>query len=106
MTTACRYMGTITGISDMDPLRWKNSQWRNIQVAWDEAAPSERRTRVSLWEVEPVIAPFFIYPSPLFTAKRPRQPGVTDDDSSEMDNLFKRTMPWFGEEVGKRDLST
>lgn len=101
-----RYMGTITGISDMDPLRWKNSQWRNIQVAWDEAAPSERRTRVSLWEVEPVIAPFFIYPSPLFTAKRPRQPGVTDDDSSEMDNLFKRTMPWFGEEVGKRDLST
>ncbi|CAD6245963.1 unnamed protein product [Miscanthus lutarioriparius] len=101
-----RYMGTITGISDMDPVRWKNSQWRNIQVAWDEAAPSERRTRVSLWEVEPVIAPFFIYPSPLFTAKRPRQPGITDDDSSEMDNLFKRTMPWFGEEIGKKDLST
>ncbi|XP_066352995.1 LOW QUALITY PROTEIN: auxin response factor 21-like [Miscanthus floridulus] len=101
-----RYMGTITGISDMDPVRWKNSQWRNIQVAWDEAAPSERRTRVSLWEVEPVIAPFFIYPSPLFTAKRPRQPGITDDDSSEMDNLFKRTMPWFAEEIGKKDLST
>lgn len=48
-----------------------------MQVAWDEAAPSERRTRVSLWEVEPIIAPFFIYPSPLFTAKRPRQPGIT-----------------------------
>jgi hypothetical protein len=48
-----------------------------MQVAWDEAAPTERRTRVSLWEVEPVIAPFFIYPSPLFTAKRPRQPGIT-----------------------------
>jgi auxin response factor len=27
-----RYMGTITGISDLDPLRWKNSQWRNLQV--------------------------------------------------------------------------
>jgi len=27
-----RYMGTITGISDLDPVRWKNSQWRNIQV--------------------------------------------------------------------------
>jgi hypothetical protein len=27
-----RYMGTITGISDMDPVRWKNSQWRNLQV--------------------------------------------------------------------------
>ncbi|KAG2585038.1 auxin response factor 21-like isoform X1 [Panicum virgatum] len=101
-----RYMGTITGISDMDPVRWKNSQWRNIQVAWDEAAPSERRTRVSLWEIEPVIAPFFIYPSPLFTAKRPRQPGITDDETSDMENLFKRTMPWFGEEIYKKDLNT
>lgn len=27
-----RYMGTVTGISDLDPLRWKNSQWRNLQV--------------------------------------------------------------------------
>ena len=28
----CRYMGTITGISDLDPVRWKGSQWRNLQV--------------------------------------------------------------------------
>jgi auxin response factor len=27
-----RYMGTVTGISDLDPVRWKNSQWRNLQV--------------------------------------------------------------------------
>ena len=27
-----RYMGTITGISDLDPVRWKNSQWRSLQV--------------------------------------------------------------------------
>ncbi|XP_062191110.1 auxin response factor 21-like isoform X2 [Phragmites australis] len=101
-----RYMGTITGTSDLDPVRWKNSQWRNIQVAWDEAAPTERRTRVSLWEIEPVIAPFFIYPSPLFTAKRPRQPGITDDETSEMENPFKRTMPWLGEEIYKKDLNT
>ncbi|RWW34311.1 hypothetical protein GW17_00000916 [Ensete ventricosum] len=26
-----RYMGTVTGISDLDPLRWKNSQWHNLQ---------------------------------------------------------------------------
>lgn len=29
---SCRYMGTITGISDLDQVRWKNSQWRNLQV--------------------------------------------------------------------------
>jgi len=25
-------MGTIVGISDVDPLRWPGSKWRNIQV--------------------------------------------------------------------------
>lgn len=27
-----RYMGTITGVSDLDTVRWKSSQWRNLQV--------------------------------------------------------------------------
>lgn len=27
-----RYMGTVTAVSDLDPIRWKNSQWRNLQV--------------------------------------------------------------------------
>ncbi|RZR96008.1 hypothetical protein BHM03_00024931 [Ensete ventricosum] len=70
-----RYMGTITGISDLDPVRWKNSQWRNLQVGWDESAAGERRNRVSIWEIEPVVAPFFICPPPFF-GKRPRQPGM------------------------------
>lgn len=36
----CRYMGTITGISDLDPVRWKNSQWRNLQVGFLVFFPS------------------------------------------------------------------
>ncbi|KAL6219479.1 hypothetical protein ACLB2K_007238 [Fragaria x ananassa] len=28
-----RYMGTIVNISDLDPLRWPGSKWRNLQVA-------------------------------------------------------------------------
>jgi len=71
-----RYMGTITGISDLDPVRWKNSQWRNLQVGWDESAAGERRNRVSIWEIEPVAAPFFICPPPFFGSKRPRQLGM------------------------------
>ncbi|KAG6474267.1 hypothetical protein ZIOFF_068192 [Zingiber officinale] len=117
-----RYMGTITGISDLDPVRWKNSQWRNLQVGWDdflfinivilsrqvgwdESAAGERRNRVSIWEIEPVIAPFFICPPPFFR-KRPRQPGMPDDESSEMENLFKRAMPWLGEEICIQDSQT
>uniref|UniRef100_A0A6N2LP80 Auxin response factor n=1 Tax=Salix viminalis TaxID=40686 RepID=A0A6N2LP80_SALVM len=97
-----RYMGTITGISDLDPVRWKNSQWRNLQVGWDESTAGERRNRVSIWEIEPVTAPFFICP-PFFRSKRPRQPGMPDDDSSDLDSLFKRTMPWLGDDICMKD---
>ncbi|XP_077215136.1 auxin response factor 19-like [Tasmannia lanceolata] len=98
-----RYMGTITGISDLDPVRWKNSHWRNLQVGWDESTAGERRNRVSIWEIEPVAAPFFICPPPFFRSKRLRQPGMPDDESSDIENLFKRTMPWLGEEICIKD---
>ncbi|KAJ6812249.1 auxin response factor 19-like [Iris pallida] len=101
-----RYMGTITGISDLDPVRWKNSQWRNLQVGWDESATGERRNRVSIWEIEPVQAPFFICPPPFFRSKRSRQLGMPDDESSEMENLFKRAMPWLGEEICIKDAES
>lgn len=32
-------MGTITGVNDLDGVRWKNSQWRNIQVCIIEHIP-------------------------------------------------------------------
>ncbi|KAL6519266.1 hypothetical protein OROGR_018586 [Orobanche gracilis] len=99
-----RYMGTVTGISDLDPLRWKNSQWRNLQVGWDESDGGERRSRVSTWEIEPVTAPFFICPTPhLYRSKRPRIPGMPDDDFSDLDGLFRTTMPWLGNEYGLKD---
>lgn len=47
------------------------------QVGWDESTAGERRNRVSIWEIEPVTAPFFICPTPpFFRSKRPRQPGM------------------------------
>ncbi|KAH9297778.1 hypothetical protein KI387_029460, partial [Taxus chinensis] len=57
-----RYMGTITGIGDLDPIRWPNSQWRSIKVGWDESAVAERKMQVSRWEIEP-LATFLMYPS-------------------------------------------
>lgn len=30
--TCSRYMGTITGIGDLDPVRWANSHWRSVKV--------------------------------------------------------------------------
>lgn len=97
-------MGTITGISDLDPVRWRSSQWRNLQVGWDESTAGERRNRVSVWEIEPVTAPFFICPSPPFyRSKRPRIPGMPDDETSDLDPLFKRTMPRLGDDMYMKD---
>ena len=96
-----RYMGTITGICDLDPTRWANSHWRSVkvqfknqsylcflvythmssiilimlQVGWDESTAGERQPRVSLWEIEPLTT-FPMYPSPFpLRLKRPWPPG-------------------------------
>ncbi|CAL5199163.1 unnamed protein product [Lathyrus oleraceus] len=100
-----RYMGTVTGISDLDPVRWKNSQWRNLQIGWDESTAGERPSRVSIWDVEPVVTPFYICPPPFFRQKFPRQPGMPDDES-DVENAFKRAMPWLGDEFGMKDASS
>ncbi|KAL5098366.1 hypothetical protein RYX36_002693 [Vicia faba] len=100
-----RYMGTITGISDLDPVRWKNSQWRNLQVGWDESTAGERPSRVSIWDIEPVVTPFYICPPPFFRPKFPKQPGMPEDES-EIENAFKRAMPWLGDDLGMKDASS
>ncbi|KAF2304167.1 hypothetical protein GH714_028205 [Hevea brasiliensis] len=97
-----RYMGTITGISDLDPVRWKTSQWRNLQVGWDESTAGERPSRVSLWEIEPIVTPFYICPPPFFRPKFPKPPGMPDDES-DTENAFKRAMPWLGDDFGVKD---
>lgn len=91
-----RYMGTITGISDFDPVRWKTSQWRNIQVGWDESTAADRPTRVSLWEIEPVANPFYICPPPFYKPKFPKQPWLPDDEA-EAGNAFKSAIPCLGD---------
>ncbi|KAK4761704.1 hypothetical protein SAY87_029588 [Trapa incisa] len=95
-----RYMGTITGTSDLDPVRWKNSQWRNLQVGWDESAAGERPSRVSIWDIEPVVTPFYICPPPFFT---PKFPGQTEE--SDINNAFNRAMPWLGDEMEMKDAT-
>uniref|UniRef100_A0A5B6ZXB6 Auxin response factor n=2 Tax=Davidia involucrata TaxID=16924 RepID=A0A5B6ZXB6_DAVIN len=47
-----RYTGLVTGISDMDPVRWPGSKWRCLLVRWDDIE-AIRHNRVSPWEIEP-----------------------------------------------------
>ncbi|PQQ21528.1 auxin response factor 5 isoform X1 [Prunus yedoensis var. nudiflora] len=57
-----RYMGTIVSTSDLDPLRWPGSKWRNLQVEWDEPGCCDKQNRVSSWEIE-TPENLFIFPS-------------------------------------------
>nr|ARR29282.1 auxin response factor 6 [Cyrtomium guizhouense] len=72
-----RYMGTVTHIGDLDPVRWPNSQWRSIKVGWDESTAGERPRRVSLWEIEPLTT-FLVYPPPSSWRLRPSWPQPID----------------------------
>ncbi|KAL4569147.1 hypothetical protein LXL04_024778 [Taraxacum kok-saghyz] len=97
-----RYMGTITGIGDLDATRWPNSHWRSVKVGWDESTAGERQPRVSLWEIEPLTT-FPMYPS-LFPLrlKRPWYPGAS---SFQADTSRDDGMAWLrGGETGDQAL--
>ncbi|KAH0885405.1 hypothetical protein HID58_061501 [Brassica napus] len=103
-----RYMGTITGISDLDSVRWSNSHWRSVKVGWDESTAGERQPRVSLWEIEPLTT-FPMYPS-LFPLrlKRPWHAGTSSlhDGRGELGS----GLPWLrggggGEQQGLLPLN-
>ncbi|KAJ7964379.1 Auxin response factor [Quillaja saponaria] len=99
-----RYMGTITGINDLDPARWPNSNWRSVKVGWDESTAGERQPRVSLWEIEPLTT-FPMYPS-LFPLrlKRPWHPGASSlhDSRDEATN----GLMWLKGGTGEQGLNS
>ncbi|KAL5985910.1 ADP-ribosylation factor [Asimina triloba] len=74
-----KYMGTIVGISDLDPLKWPHSKWQNLQVEWDEIGCGDRQNRVSLWEIDMPESPF-LYPASIPPLKRPFHSGFLGKD--------------------------
>ncbi|XP_013586461.1 PREDICTED: auxin response factor 5-like [Brassica oleracea var. oleracea] len=85
-----RYMGTIVGISDMDPLRWSGSKWRNLQVEWDEPGCNDKPNRVSPWDIETPES-LFIFPSLTSGLKRQLHPSYFAGET-EWGSLIKRPL--------------
>uniref|UniRef100_A0A1D1YNB9 Auxin response factor n=1 Tax=Anthurium amnicola TaxID=1678845 RepID=A0A1D1YNB9_9ARAE len=86
-----RYMGTVVGISDCDPLRWPNSKWRNLQVEWDEHSCVERPERVSLWEIETPES-LFVFPSLASNLKRHFNPGIIGGETGPATMLKRHAL--------------
>ncbi|CAN0896682.1 Auxin response factor 6 [Linum grandiflorum] len=88
-------MGTITGISDLDPVRWQNSHWRSVKVGWDESTAGERQPRVSLWEIEPLTT-FPMYPSPFpMRLKRSWPSGMPSFGLKDSDLSINSQLMWL-----------
>ncbi|PWA87228.1 PB1 domain, Auxin response factor, DNA-binding pseudobarrel domain protein [Artemisia annua] len=58
------FMGTVSGVQVEDQIRWPNSPWRLLQVAWDEPELLQNVKRVNPWLVELVASMPAIHLSP------------------------------------------
>lgn len=67
-----RFTGTIVGIDESDPSKWRESKWRCLKVRWDETSNITRPDRVSPWKIEPALTPPVLNPLPVPRSKRPR----------------------------------
>ncbi|XP_057533263.1 auxin response factor 5-like [Amaranthus tricolor] len=97
-----RYMGTIVSISDLDPLRWPGSKWRNMQVEWDEPGCGVKQSRVNAWEIETPES-LFLFPSLTSGFKRPFHPGFFGE--FDWGNPLKRPFIQFPADIAAANLS-
>ncbi|KAL6504443.1 hypothetical protein OROGR_026366 [Orobanche gracilis] len=87
-----RYMGTIIGMSDLDPLRWPNSRWRSLQVEWDEPGCGDKQNRVNPWDID-TPENVFVFPSLSARFKRPFHSAFVGSQS-EWETLINRPSFW------------
>ncbi|KAL6569644.1 Arf11p [Orobanche minor] len=67
-----RFTGTIVGVGDFSS-QWTDSEWRSLNVHWDEPASILRPHRVSPWEIEPFASSASLNaPQAATKIKRPR----------------------------------
>uniref|UniRef100_A0A452ZT08 Auxin response factor domain-containing protein n=2 Tax=Aegilops tauschii subsp. strangulata TaxID=200361 RepID=A0A452ZT08_AEGTS len=42
----------ITGINEVDPIRWTGSKWKSLLVRWEDGTDCNSQNRPSPWEIE------------------------------------------------------
>ncbi|EOA38923.1 hypothetical protein CARUB_v10011321mg [Capsella rubella] len=82
-----RYSGTIIGVNNFSP-HWKDSEWRSLQVQWDEFASFPRPEKVSPWEIEHIPPSSNVPQSFLLKNKRSRHVNKIGSSSSSSPHLL------------------
>ncbi|KAL9227022.1 hypothetical protein vseg_002768 [Gypsophila vaccaria] len=73
------FMGTVSSVQVTDPIRWPNSPWRLLQVAWDEPELLQNVKKVNPWLVELVATLPTVHMSPLSPPRKKfRLPQASD----------------------------
>ncbi|CAA7048812.1 unnamed protein product [Microthlaspi erraticum] len=79
------FMGTVSAVNVSDPIRWPNSPWRLLQVAWDEPDLLQNVKRVNPWLVELVSN---VHPIPLTSFSPPRKKMRLPHQHPDYNNLI------------------
>ncbi|PWA67102.1 Aux/IAA-ARF-dimerization [Artemisia annua] len=88
------FMGTISSVDVDDQVRWPNSPWRLLQVAWDEPDLLQNVKRVSPWLVELVSNMPAIHLSPFSPPrKKLRVPQPPDFPLFPMPSMIPNHIP-------------
>ncbi|XP_019094802.1 PREDICTED: putative auxin response factor 14 isoform X3 [Camelina sativa] len=96
-----RYFGTIIGVNNFSP-HWKDSEWRSLQVRWDEFVSFPRPNRVSPWEIEHLTPSSNVIQSSLLKNKRSRH--VNEIGSSSSHRLPPILIE--GQEIGQPSMTS
>ncbi|CAA7039716.1 unnamed protein product [Microthlaspi erraticum] len=96
--TELRYSGKIVGKKDFSS-HWKDSEWRSLEVKWDEAASIPRPDKVSPWEIEHYASPSNILQSALLKNKR------SHDSNETGSKLWTHTLT-RGQEIGQSSMTS
>ncbi|AEE31695.1 auxin response factor 12 [Arabidopsis thaliana] len=78
-----RCFGTIIGVSDFSP-HWKCSEWRSLEVQWDEFTSFPGPKKVSPWDIEHLMPAINVPRSFLLKNKRLREVNEIGSSSSHL----------------------
>ncbi|KAG7579499.1 Auxin response factor [Arabidopsis thaliana x Arabidopsis arenosa] len=96
-----RYFGTIIGVNDFSP-HWMDSEWRSLEVKWDEFASFPRPDKVSPWDIEHLTPSLNVLRPSLLKNKRSREVNEIGSTSSHLLHPILTQ----GQEIGEPSMTS
>ncbi|EFH60326.1 hypothetical protein ARALYDRAFT_319704 [Arabidopsis lyrata subsp. lyrata] len=96
-----RYSGTIIGVNNFSS-HWMESEWRSLEVKWDEFASFPRPDKVSPWDIEHLTPSLNVLRPSLLKNKRSREVNEIGSTSSHLLHPILTQ----GQEIGEPSMTS